>query len=219
MIAGDIATAAAAILNDSAQALYTFAAQLPHIRKANEDLELLMAAAGISVTRQVSTILPVPQSTSNIVLFNTPGDMFVPISILERLMGSTDQFIGVDEREWVPEILPTQSLSYWVFRNNKILFPPVSSDREVKIQYWRQLAPIATVNSVEEVLLSKTYLASRTAELCARYIGENTVRADEIRDNEVMQAKDGLERVYIKNSQGNRTRRRRFKRTGSTRWL
>lgn len=215
LTAGDVADQAAAILNDSAKTLYTFAAQLPYLKKANEDLELLMVAAGVSVQRQTSAVLPVPSSSIDISIA-PPQDMFVPIRVWERLSGSTDLFVLMDEKDWEPEILATQSLIFWAFRNNRIYFPPVSSNREIRIDYWRQLIPVSKESSTEEILLSKTYLAARTAELCARYVGENTDRADEIRDNEVLQAKDGVERVYIKNDQGNRTRRRRFMRSRTT---
>lgn len=211
LLASDCMDEAASLLNDTARLLFTNTAQLPYLKKANEDLELIMVANGSSSVKQKSTILQVPSSTSDIVLTAIP-DMFVPIRAWERNSGSTDLFSLLEERSWEPNMSPLSGLQYWTFRNNQIIFPPVSGNREVRVDYWRQLSPTVGPNSVQEVLLSKTYLASRTAELCARYIGENAARADALRDNEVSQAQDKLESIFIKNSQGGRTRRRRFSR-------
>lgn len=215
LLASDIIAEAAALLNDQGRALFIDGLMLPHLKKANEDLELIMIANGSAVQRQQSSAaIAVPASAFNQNLsLATLTDMFVPIRVLERASGSTDVYVLMGEREWEPNIKATSSLAYWTFRNNQIIFPPLGAAREVIVDYWRQLSPITSTGSTEEILLSKTYLASRLAELCARYIGENNERADQLRDNEVSQAQNNLEIIYVKNSQGSRTRRRRFTRT------
>lgn len=216
LFASDITAEAAALLNDQARAFYTDVNMLPHLKKSNEDLELILIASGAAVQRQESsTPIQVPVNVNNQVLTGIP-DMFVPIRVIERASGSSDVFVLLDERAWEPNIRAASSLGYWTFRNNQIIFPPVSTAREVKVDYWRQLSPILNASSVEEILLSKTYLASRLAELCARYVGQNSEIADSLRDNEVSQAQDKLETIYVKNTQGSRSRRRRFSRSRTT---
>lgn len=218
LLARDCMDQSAAILNDTAKTLYTYVAQLPYLKIANDNLDLILIANGFSVQRRTtSTAIQVPSSTGNITLnLAVLTDMFLPIKLLERASGSSDVFVPLDERDWEPEIKAVSSLGLWVFRDNNIYFPPVTSAREVKVDYWRQLSTIIDSTSVEEVTLAKTYLSARCAELCARFVGENTEKADSIRDNEVSQAQENLERVYNKNSQGVRSRRRRFTRTRST---
>lgn len=218
LLASEVMDQTAALLNDTAKQFFTYAAQLPYLSKSNEDLELIMIASGISTNRETSVVVPVlANTTGNIILnLNSIQDMFVPIRLWERAQGSSELFTKMDEKDWTPEVKASTSLSYWTFRGNNIIFPPLSANREVKVDYWRQFAPTIASNSVQEVVMSKTYLAARTAELCARYIGENSDRANELRDNEVSQAQDSLERIYVKISQGNRTRRRKFSRTRTT---
>lgn len=211
LFASDCMDEAASLLNDTAKAMFTYTAQLPYLKKANEDLELIMIANGASVQRQRSTNLLVVASTNNIVLSQIP-DMFVPINVWERASGSTDLYVMLDFQSWEPNMNPIASLQYWTFRNNTIIFPPVQTNREVRVDYWRQLLPVTQSNSIEEILMSKTYLSARTAELCARYIGENESRANALRDNEVSLAQDNLETIYVKNNQSSRGRRRRFSR-------
>ena len=218
-LASDVMDESAALLNDVAKALFTYTAQLPYLKRANEALENLLIANGVSVQRQVGAVLSVAPSTSNIDLSATigyPSDMLLPIRCWERDGGATDQtFTMMDERDWEPEITPTSSLAYWTFRNNKIYIPGVTTTRDVKIDYWRQLTAIVSSGSNEEVMGAKTYLAAKTAEMCARYIGQNSEIADSLLSNEVAESKDLLERILVKNTQGTRSRRRRFTRPGT----
>lgn len=217
MLASEIMDESAALLNDTAKSLFTYAAQLPYLKRANEFLENLLIANGVAIQRQTSAVLTVVSSTTNIDLSVNvayPSDMLLPIRLLERDGGATSQDFGpMIETEWEPELRPTASIQFWTFRNNKIYTPGVTSTRDVKIDYWRQLTTITSSSSPEEVTGSKVYLAAKTAELCARYIGQNKEIADDLANIEVAPAQDLLERIYIKNSQGvGRSRRRRFTR-------
>lgn len=214
-LASDVMDAAAALLNDTALSTFSYAAQLPYVKRANEILETVMLANGISVQRQVSAVLTVPVSAVNndlSGLVGYPSDMLVPIRCWERTAGSGLTYSLMTELDWEPEIVPTVSLTYWVFRNNKIYTPGSTASANVKVDYWRQLSAITAAGSSEEVAASKVYLSAKTAELCARYIGQNKEIADDLLTDEVGPAQDLLERIYVKNSQGTRSRRRRFTR-------
>lgn len=215
-LASDVMDAAAALLNDTSKSLFTYTAQLPHLRHANQHLENLMIVNGVSIQRQVSVVMTVNSSTSNIDLslnVGYPSDMLVPIRAWEK--GAENTFTLMDEREWEPETDPRISFGVWIFRNNKIYLPPTTATRSIKIDYWRQLGAIVSQGDNEEIAGSQTYLAAKTAELCARYIGQNNDIANDLITFEVAPAQDLLERMYIKNNQGNRARRRRFKSSSS----
>lgn len=215
-LASDVMDESASLLNDTAKTQFTYTAQLPYLKRANEILENLMISWGVSVQRQTSAVITVTTSSSNIDLSGLsgyPSDMLLPIRLLETDLGSTVFGPPMTEKEWEPEITPTSTLQFWVFRNNKIYTPGVTTSRLVKIDYWRQLTVITSQSSNEEVGGGKTWLAAKTAELCARYIGQNKEIADDLFTIEVIPAQDTLERIYNKNSQGSaRGRRRRFRR-------
>lgn len=212
--AADVMDQACILLNDPAKALFSYTAQLPYLRRANEFLENLMVLNGVSVQRQASSVITVTPSTTNIDLSaktNYPSDMLLPIRLLES-DSATGIFYPMTEREWEPEITPTNSVTYWVYRNNRIYVPGLTITRYIKVDYWRQLSAVTVSGDTEEFVASKTYLAAKTAEMCARYIGQNDDTANNLLNIEVVPAQQLLEGIYIKNMQGNRTRRRRFTR-------
>lgn len=208
----------AALLNDTAKVNFTYTAQLPFLRRANEILENLMLSNGVSIQKQISAVVSVVSSTSNIDLSaksGYPSDMLLPIRLWERDGGTTQQFDVMTEKEWEPEVQVGSSITYWTFRNNKIYTPGTTSTRDIKIDYWRQLSAVTAAGDNEEVSGSKTFLAAKTAEMCARYIGQNTDMADSLLQIEVVPAQALLEGIWVKNSQGNRSRRKRFQRPRS----
>lgn len=215
--AADVMDQAAVLLNDPSKNLFTYVAQLPYLRRANEFLENLMVVNGVSVQRQSSSVITVTPSITNIDLSsktNYPSDMLVPIRLMES-DNATSGFMQMTEKDWVPDLNPTSSLEFWVYRNNKIYVPGVTTTRYIRVDYWRQLSAVTTSGDPEEFVASKTYLAAKTAEMCARYIGQNQDAANDLMNIEVIPAQGLLESIYIKNMQGTRTRRRRFTRPGT----
>ena len=209
VLASEIMDQSAALLNDAAKTLYSYVAQLPYLKKAAEDLELILIALGSSgLQRAESAALPVVANTADQVLAGVPTNLFIPINVWERKSGSTDEWDLMVEEEWEENVAQGTTLGSWTFRNNTIILPPVSENREVKIDYWRQLTAITSENTSAEVVGSKTYLAAKTAELCARYIGENVERADALLNVEVIPCRERLESIYVKNAQSLRVRRR-----------
>lgn len=205
---------AAALLNDIGLTNFSYAAQLPYLRRANEYLENLLIANGIAVQLQESTTVSVLASASNIdlaTMIGYPSDMLLPIRLWER-SNSSQNFVLMGEHELEPSYTPVNYLSIWEFRNNTIYVPGINVATQVKIDYWRQLATVTSSSSNEEVAGSKALLEARTAEQCARYAGQNSEIADSLLNNEVIPAQDLLERIYIKNSQGSRSRRKPFRR-------
>jgi hypothetical protein len=212
--AADVMDQSAILLNDPVKALFSYEAQLPFLRRANEFLENLMISNGASVQRQAGTVLTVLPSTINIDLsqnINYPSDMLLPIRCLEAESAS-GLFSQMTEKDWEPELNVTSSISMWTYRNNRIYTPGVTTTRYMKIDYWRQLSVVTSEGDNQEFVASKTYLAAKTAEMCARYIGQNKDIADDLLTVEVLPAQLLLEGIYIKNSQGVRTRRMRFTR-------
>lgn len=201
------------LLNDQAQALYTNTLVVPYLQRANRELELELINNGAEVTRQQSAVISVAAApTAQNISITLPADFLLPTSIHERNQGATnDQWNEMVERAWEPEnVVPTNDLRYWAFRNNAIYTPGVQIAKDVLLKYDRQLAIITGPASPEDFILSQNFLEAKTAELCARYIGMNKEFADDLAGLEVAIAKDNLMRAFVLNSQGAPSRRQRF---------
>jgi hypothetical protein len=210
-LASDVMDSARLFLNDIGLALYTNTVLLPAVKMANEELESILLANGqVGTLKAISSVLQVASSTTPSSLAAPPSDLFVPIRLEERASGSSDDYTPMTEQEFEEQTGTNTQLGVWVFRNGVIRFPPCQANREVLVYYYRQMTPVTSASSNEEITGAKTYLAAKTAELAARYIGMNKEIADDLLQIEVIPARERLESIYVKNSQGKRTRRRRF---------
>lgn len=218
MLAQEVMDTAAAYLNDTAKSLYTYSALLPYVKMANEALEKKMLVFGVEVIRVKSDVLVLPAGSTGIVVnagvgqIQLPSDFLVPIDLQERNSGATnDPWIPMTERTWEPEnVVVTNELRYWAFRNNGIYLVGALVDRDILLRYERQLQIINSENTPEDFVMAKDYLASKTAEYCARLVGQNSTFADEIFARYVSPAEDDLEHILTLNQQGLGQRRRRF---------
>lgn len=210
LLASEIMDQAASVyLNDSALALFTYAAQLPFLKIANEKLEQILIENDEQVQRVKSSVIPV---TAGALTLTLPADFLLPIRLFERISGATnDKWFPMKERDWEPEdAVQVNSLNFWSFRNNAINLVGANQNRDVLLEYERQLAVIIGSTSPEDFYLAKGYLSAKTAELCARFIGMNDVMANSIRDNEVIPAQNRLVNILVMNKQGQKFRRARF---------
>jgi len=209
MLASEVMQQTAALLNDTGLNLYTYAVQLPYLQKANEDLEKKLAIFGAPQQRKDATILTLDAGETTIDL---PSDFLLPIRMFERNRGdSTNNWIPMTERDWTQEnAVQSIYLGQWAFRNNEIHVIGSTINKDILLEYWRNLAVIESSSSLEDFAAAKGYLASRSAELCARYIGMNDNLADKIAVREVGQAEDELMRVIVLNQQGIPQRRAKF---------
>ena len=209
VVASDVMLSAAALLNDSERNLYTDTVQLPYLKMANESIEQILQTYGIDIQRKNSTAIPV---TAGDLLVNLPTDFLMPVALWERASGQTQNF------DWVPMIeqdslvgfMQTTMLGVWNFRNNIINLTGSTQNREVLLDYERALSTISGTNSPIDNDKLKRYLTRKTAELCARYIGRNSIDADELLSREVIPAENDITMIFVKDMQGVRKRRGSF---------
>lgn len=209
LLASDVMDQSSAILNDTALTLYSYATQLPYLKKANEDLEQLLLTYGIQHQFKKSTVIDVAAEAKTLIL---PSDFLLPITLYERADGSTseDDWVEMNEGDWEDNIQPQSVLGQWSFRRNAINFYGSTVVREVKLYYGSQLGIIQSSSSPEDSYLFKSFLSAKTAEYCARYIGMNKPMADEIKLTESDRAEDNLTHILVGNMQGARKRRGKF---------
>lgn len=212
----DITPRVAARLNDAAQTKFTDAVLLPYCLDACEELQNKLQLYGIPVLSTIATAIDVPQNTLNMGVL-LPADLLIPQRLEERLHGSTDLYAPMTRRQWEPDILPTDSLRYWTYRNQDIFFVGATSDRDVKIYYLKLLLNPTATSFVVVVNNCKQFLINRIAALAARFVGENPTRADALDTMAAIQLED-LIGIGVKSKQGTRARRRPFVIIGRRRW-
>lgn len=212
----DIRDRILAKLNDPNQDEFTDDILLPHAKEAADELQTTLELNGILVLEKKSAAIVVPIGTTQMGIL-LPTDMLEPQILKERLSGSTDMYQDMIPRQWEPEILPTDSLRYWTYREQDIFFVGATTDRQVHIHYIKRLINLVSVNTPIPVNNAEQFMVNRTAALAADFQGENETRAMKLNKD----ADDNIEQLIgigIKNKQGTRTRRRPFQLVGTRRW-
>lgn len=206
--AGNVMDLAAALLNDATQKLFNYTAQLPFLKLSMRDLDQDLTLIGNPLNMISEDEIPVAIGALALTL---PDDFFLPLALQEK--GSSDTYyVNMSEKTDISLLDATQSstLVYWDFRHNDINFIGSTEARTVKLVYWRQLTELVDENSLSEVSGAQNLLAFRTASLCARHIGGNKAKADDLMV-EYIAAMDRIESLTVKNNQGLRKRRRPFR--------
>jgi len=212
----------AALMNDAAKTSYTYTAQLPYLNMALDELQELFELNNIPVTNQTAAFITVPIGIKAInpeigyppnTPPNYPRDLVEIQGLYERLGGTVDPFIPMTQREFLPHAiddLPTQSLTYWIWQDQRIKFIGALADREVKIDYIKTIFPREVVASSSiGIINAKGFLYYRTAALCSMFIGENASRGEELNGLATLSL-DRITGISIKGKQAIMTRRRPF---------
>ncbi len=219
LVASEVMDRAAALLNDPAKTDYTYAAVLPYLNMAVDELVENLEESNDSPTNQTSSpisvvvgkvkLTPAESATTP----HYPSDLVEIQSVTERALGSTDSFLPLDRREFLQAFPASNSLLYWVWEEQEIRFNPngALSDREVQLLYVRQAISQATTSaSIIGTINARSYLSYKTAALCALYIGENETRAQALND-EANKALERMEGISNKGRQQFATRHRPFR--------
>lgn len=195
-------------LNDPDAEKFDNTALLPLLSKAYDELQNELNINTAKEVEEVSSLISVLAASTTLTL---PSDYVSPIKLEERPAGSSESFIEVDKISELPDQeAAREEISYWIDRENEIKLGAPTTNREVRFTYVKSLTPITGTGTSIPIIGSKTFLAARTAELAARFVGHNTTLSMQIAvDSE--NAKSLLTRTSVKNSQRFSVRRRRFR--------
>lgn len=184
-IASDVLDAArGTYLNDPLAGTYTNDKLLPHLRSAYSFLEAELRVNGVQLKNEESLhtlIAPFNELTT------LPPDLVIPRGLLERISGSSDEFMPVD---WVPNIpieAAVTNIRYWTWRTDRLYFNNVTTDREVKLIYQQSYPALDTAN-VNLFGKAEDYLAAKTAALALLFIAQSPTlakTANDIAENEL----------------------------------
>lgn len=194
MLASEVMDSSAALLNDASKEIFTYPAQLPYLKIAFKRTLLTLAAHNIATFKEESSILAVPALAIVINTSSTPAlpaDLFLPIKLEERKTGTTDSFSDMILREWEPEDEMREFLEVWAYRESEIKLRGSTVATDVKVSYFKQ-PTITSENTVISEVTLELVLAYRVAALCARYIGENYQRY-----NDLMREYKEIESEYL----------------------
>src|SRR4030095_5786278 len=218
--ASEVMDMAASLLNDTAKSTYTYAAQLPYLKIAANELKLEFQLNNIPVTNVSSQIIPMDIGMIQInppdgAPPNYPGDLVEIQQVWERAQNSTDPWIEVFHREFLPHFLddiPVNIFGYYVWQENRIKFCPAgcTSAREIKIDFINDPFRILDENTAIQIINGKNFLGYRTAALCATFVQQNDERKEACGQGAQM-AMDQVLGLGVKGRQDISTRRRPFR--------
>jgi hypothetical protein len=211
LLASQCVYGAALLLNDPEMAEYTYPRCLPFLNMAIYELNDHLVESNVSVVNQVTPPIPVTKGENYVA--NLPLYLAEIQEVAERQLGSNAAFIALPRKEF-PDILPvTNSLLFWCWQNQRVIFNPSGAiaSMEVQIKYMNVPLRVATdENSVIGTTNATMYLTYKLAALLAMYVGENESRAAALHE----QAELALERVIGISNKGKQqimTRHRPFR--------
>ncbi len=207
----------AALMNDVGKSSYTYTAVLPYLNMAIDELleEFEVnnvpvtdnTAAYITVTAGMTAITPVESAT----LPHYPNDLVEIRELSERLAGSSDSFVRMNKFDFLNVRTQTTSLVDWAWNGQEIKLIGATSDREIKLDYIKQiLTDCQNENSIIPIIGVKSYLAYKGASFCAKYIAENEIRAEQLKED-ASGCLENITGIQTKGRQNIYTRRRPFR--------
>lgn len=218
LVAGTVMNLAASLLNDTARTVYTYAAQLPYLQMALQELREYFEQHSISVTQEVSAVIQVNAGQNQIVYNGTttpslPNDFVEPLQLWESTRGQNG-YTPMTRKDFIPPYIAdivTSVFGFYAWNGQAIILPVANADNDVKIQYIRELfVPLVDESSIINVVNAQTFLEYRTAALCAEFIERNITSANSLNSNAVF-ALDRAAGISAKSKQVIMTRRRPFR--------
>lgn len=214
--AAQVMAKSAALLNDQAQQVYTNTVQLPYLNMSLQELQETFEQNNIPVTAETSDVIEVDEGISEIGFDTTPALPSDLVEIQEVWESQRDQnlWTPVSRRDYLPQYLEGQEYSqflWYAWNSQLIKLLPSTNDNDLKLNYTRSLFSEITDESTPITVVNcATFLEYRTAGLCARFIGEDTPRADQL-DGMAILALDRALGIGTKGQQAIFTRRRPFR--------
>lgn len=227
LVASTVMAAAASLLNDTAQTVYTNTVQIPYLRIAMNELQEEYQLRAIPAVEEASAVIQVDAGQTTI-QFNAvgspalPNDLIEPQELWERPR-NTDPYVPMRKVDYLPHYLEGDTIGqfiYYVWQDQMIILPEANQNNDIKIDYIKELFPqLVDENSQINVINARTFLEYRTAALCAEFIERNITSANGLNAYAIL-ARDRALGIGIKGKQSIQTRRRPFRQSYKRRgWI
>lgn len=215
LTAGDVANNVGALLNDPKLTRFTFDKQLPYINMAYQELGEHLQYTNVSMTNETSAIFKIPVGVIDIggpTGPPLPADFVSPIVLYEKQTGTSEDFIEMTQKEFLPKIFTlTNALQYWCYQKQVVELLGALSPRDVQMDYTATpFIKLVGLNDQIPFINATSFMGFRSAALCAEFIGENPERADKL-NGYATTALDRVLGIDVKEKQSIRTRRRPFR--------
>lgn len=217
--ASEVTAMSASLLNDTAKTVFTDVAQLPYLNMAFRELGELLELNNVAVTNETSSVIAVGADGDNIG-GDDVSDPALPTGLIEirqlwqRPTGTSIPFLPIQRYEYLPHYwdgVQNTVIPAWAWMGQVIRFVPSTVPTDVKLDFIHSV--IFTITDLDDdeitVINSLNYLGYRNAGLCARFIGENPTRADQL-DMQATLCFDRMLGLSSKGKQAITTRRRPF---------
>jgi hypothetical protein len=193
-------------LNDASAQLFTDAKLLPLLREAYGFMETELEENGVPTKNVIADTKIIPSGVTQ--YLPLPKDFIWPIKLEERLAGSSDLFQPMTQKRWTPQLLQSDKLIYWDWREDEIFFLGATTNREVKL-YYQKTFP--SLDDIDAVVLGKAeqYLVAKMAALAHIFIQQNETLAsiaDQAANNNISQ----IINIQTKKSQALPVRRKPY---------
>ena len=209
-LASDILAEARGLLNDPSGAIYVTNPMITLLNKVYRELQTKVSSYGVSTTKEISQVVPVPAGTPNLGDGSgLPPDMLYPITLKERAALSSDEFAPMTEVDFEPIINPPSDfIQFWAWREDELKFPVCSTDRELLIKYVKTLGNIVGLNSPILIINSQQWLGQRLAAVASLVLGFNPSRANALNED-LVAIWDDFRITLVRRKQSIPVRRRR----------
>jgi len=197
--AGTIMNQSAALMNDAARSIYTYAIQIPYLNMALQELQEIFELNNVPVTDTVtSTPITVPAGITSVgfspdmPVVGTPylpDDLIEPKVVWERQIG-VDPYVPMARLDFLPRYMEgveiTQFIHY-VWQSQEIRVLAANQINQLKIDYIRNLFAAFTDEDDEiSIVNTQSFLEYRNAGLLAQFCAENPTRAQSLNQDAIM---------------------------------
>ena len=218
LIASEVMDLAAAAMNDVNKPVYDFDTQIPYLKMALQELQEIFELNSLAVTEQSSAAIPINAGVTQII-FNAVGQPRLPDNLIEPQQlwerpRDNNPWVPMTRKEFLPhdlEGVESNTFTYWVWQDNKILLLASNADNDVRIDYVGSLFPkYVQENTIIPVQNAQGYLSYKTAELMSDMIEHNMERAQSNGARALM-SMDRISGITIKSKQQIMARRKPFR--------
>jgi len=214
----EISGMVAALMNDSAQTVYTNDKILPYLNMALDELQETFELNNIPVTNEESAVITVPAGTF-IIGFGTNPKLPQNLVEIQRLWERPEGVIPwtpMTRREFINRAQEDQSITqflYWAWRDQEIRVVPATANNDLKMDYIQEIfdTPIS-IDDIDvnlPIINVKQFLGFQTAAFCAMFVAENEMRA-QVLEGKAAAALNRELGIPIKGRQAITTRRQPF---------
>lgn len=196
------------LLNDTGSQQYTNTMLLPIFQIAFEELIRKVQNNGLGLTFEVVNTISVTAGSVSIDVMTAFPSLISPIWLKEKNVGAEDiDYQTINKRNFLPNVTPTTSISYWTWQQQLVKICPPTIDRSVQIAYQSD-KPVLVLADPVPINNAKTFLSARTAAIAA-FVLSNPSRA-EVCAETAEERKDEVIRHGVNGKQNLPARRRAF---------